>query len=46
MAREVHDEGSRIAGSVAARAFNTVRALDELQVVKTDLVHVMRGELH
>lgn len=37
---------ARIAGSVAARAFNTVRPLDELHVVKTGPVHVMRGELH
>jgi len=42
----VHEEGSRIAGSVAARAFNTVRPLDELHVVKTGPAHVMRGELH
>jgi capsule biosynthesis phosphatase len=37
---------ARIAGSVAARAFNTVRPLDDLHVVKTGPVNVMRGELH
>jgi len=37
---------ARIAGSVEARAFNTVRPLDEQHVVKTGPVHVMRGELH
>jgi capsule biosynthesis phosphatase len=36
----------KLAGSVAARAFNTVRPFDDLHVFKTGPVHVMRGELH
>jgi len=46
VASEIRDEGSRIAGSVAARAFNNVRPLDELHVVKTGPNWVMRGECH
>eukprot|EP00747_Dinoflagellata_sp_TGD_P101251 gnl/TRDRNA2_/TRDRNA2_168288_c2_seq1.p1 gnl/TRDRNA2_/TRDRNA2_168288_c2~~gnl/TRDRNA2_/TRDRNA2_168288_c2_seq1.p1 ORF type:complete len:575 (-),score=85.34 gnl/TRDRNA2_/TRDRNA2_168288_c2_seq1:40-1635(-) len=34
-----------MAGSVAARAFNTVRPLDDRHVVKTGPCHVMRGEI-
>jgi len=35
-----------LAGSVAARAFNNVRPLDERHVAKSGPVHVMRGELY
>jgi len=41
-----HDATKKIDGGIAARAFNTVRPLDELHVVKTGPCHVMRGELH
>jgi len=46
VAKPAREREGKLVGGVAARAFNTVRPLDEMHVVKTGPCDVMRGELY